>query len=97
MYDNITRSHTYGCWQVVHGNSSPEWNQSFEWAFDTPPKGQKLRISCKSKNTFGKVTKHSSLGMFLVFALFPQETICIVVKRHARKNNSFYKTYKIKD
>ncbi|KAH7284763.1 hypothetical protein KP509_34G069600 [Ceratopteris richardii] len=40
--------------KVVPGNSSPEWNQSFEWAFDAPPKGQKLRISCKSKNTFGK-------------------------------------------
>ena len=26
----------------------------FTWAFDMPPKGQKLHISCKSKNTFGK-------------------------------------------
>lgn len=40
--------------KVVSSSSSPEWNQSFAWAFDAPPKGQKLRISCKSKNTFGK-------------------------------------------
>eukprot|EP00250_Pteridium_aquilinum_P021586 c25167_g1_i2 orf=367-6780(+) len=40
--------------KVVPSSSSPEWNQSFSWAFDAPPKGQKLRISCKSKNTFGK-------------------------------------------
>ncbi|KAI5082947.1 hypothetical protein GOP47_0002690 [Adiantum capillus-veneris] len=40
--------------KVISSNSSPEWNQDFAWAFDTPPKGQKLRISCKSKNAFGK-------------------------------------------
>lgn len=40
--------------KVVPNSSSPEWNQGFAWAFDTPPKGQKLRISCKSKNAFGK-------------------------------------------
>eukprot|EP00250_Pteridium_aquilinum_P021587 c25167_g2_i1 orf=475-6879(+) len=40
--------------KVIPNSSSPEWNQDFAWAFDTPPKGQKLRISCKSKNAFGK-------------------------------------------
>lgn len=40
--------------KVVSQNSSPEWKQEFAWAFDIPPKGQKLHISCKSKNTFGK-------------------------------------------
>ncbi|KAH7422106.1 hypothetical protein KP509_13G090700 [Ceratopteris richardii] len=40
--------------KVISNSSSPEWNQDFAWAFDTPPKGQKLRISCKSKNAFGK-------------------------------------------
>lgn len=34
---------------------SPEWEEGFTWAFDVPPKGQKLHIVCKSKNTFGKV------------------------------------------
>lgn len=41
--------------KVVSQNISPEWKQEFAWAFDMPPKGQKLHISCKSKNTFGKV------------------------------------------
>ncbi|GLJ09423.1 hypothetical protein SUGI_0109450 [Cryptomeria japonica] len=41
--------------KVVNQNTSPEWKQGFAWAFDMPPKGQKLIISCKSKNTFGKV------------------------------------------
>lgn len=43
------------CVQVVSRSTSPEWKQMFAWAFDMPPKGQKLHISCKSKNTFGKV------------------------------------------
>ncbi|KAH9307092.1 hypothetical protein KI387_011496, partial [Taxus chinensis] len=41
--------------KVVAQNTSPEWKQGFAWAFDVPPRGQKLLISCKSKNTFGKV------------------------------------------
>lgn len=40
--------------KVVSRSISPEWKQSFAWAFDMPPKGQKLQISCKTKNTFGK-------------------------------------------
>eukprot|EP01018_Ginkgo_biloba_P019292 Gb_18151 [translate_table: standard] len=39
--------------KVVSHSISPEWKQGFSWAFDMPPKGQKLHISCKSKNTFG--------------------------------------------
>lgn len=41
--------------QVVSRNTSPEWKEGFTWAFDVPPKGQKLHIQCLSKNTFGKV------------------------------------------
>lgn len=40
--------------KVVSHTTSPEWKQGFGWAFDMPPKGQKLHIACKSKNTFGK-------------------------------------------
>ncbi|KAL2624510.1 hypothetical protein R1flu_008755 [Riccia fluitans] len=40
--------------KVVSHTTSPEWKQGFAWAFDTPPKGQKLHISCKSKGAFGK-------------------------------------------
>ncbi|GAB2209714.1 hypothetical protein Drorol1_Dr00026937 [Drosera rotundifolia] len=42
--------------KVVSHNISPEWDQAFTWAFDVPPKGQKLHIVCKTKNTFGKTT-----------------------------------------
>ncbi|CAA2946096.1 cellulose synthase interactive 3 [Olea europaea subsp. europaea] len=41
---------------VVYHTNSPEWNEGFKWAFDVPPKGQNLNISCKSKNTFKKAT-----------------------------------------
>ncbi|CAK8570317.1 unnamed protein product [Lathyrus sativus] len=40
--------------KVVSHTTSPEWKEGFTWAFDVPPKGQKLHIVCKSKNTFGK-------------------------------------------
>ncbi|XP_073125574.1 protein CELLULOSE SYNTHASE INTERACTIVE 3 [Henckelia pumila] len=42
--------------KVVSHNTSPEWKEMFTWAFDVPPKGQKLNIVCRSKNTFGKTT-----------------------------------------
>ncbi|KAK8580230.1 hypothetical protein V6N12_070513 [Hibiscus sabdariffa] len=42
--------------KVVNHSTSPEWKEGFTWAFDVPPKGQKLHIICKSKNTFGKST-----------------------------------------
>ncbi|CAK9168746.1 unnamed protein product [Ilex paraguariensis] len=42
--------------KVVNHSTSPEWKEGFTWAFDVPPKGQKLHILCKSKNTFGKST-----------------------------------------
>ncbi|OVA07391.1 C2 calcium-dependent membrane targeting [Macleaya cordata] len=42
--------------KVVSHSISPEWKEGFTWAFDVPPKGQKLHIICKSKNTFGKST-----------------------------------------
>ncbi|KAL6317144.1 hypothetical protein AAG906_029896 [Vitis piasezkii] len=40
--------------KVVSHSTSPEWKEGFTWAFDVPPKGQKLHILCKSKSTFGK-------------------------------------------
>ncbi|KAG8089357.1 hypothetical protein GUJ93_ZPchr0011g27393 [Zizania palustris] len=42
--------------KVVNHNICPVWNEGFTWLFDIPPKGQKLYILCKSKNTFGKST-----------------------------------------
>lgn len=42
--------------KVVSRSTCPEWKEGFTWAFDVPPKGQKLHILCKSKNTFGKTT-----------------------------------------
>ncbi|XP_020524523.1 protein CELLULOSE SYNTHASE INTERACTIVE 3 isoform X2 [Amborella trichopoda] len=42
--------------KVVSHSTCPEWKEGFTWAFDVPPKGQKLHILCKSKNTFGKTT-----------------------------------------
>ncbi|WCJ44383.1 Armadillo/beta-catenin-like repeat C2 calcium/lipid-binding domain (CaLB) protein [Euphorbia peplus] len=42
--------------KVISHSVSPEWEEGFTWAFDVPPKGQKLHIICKSKNTFGKST-----------------------------------------
>lgn len=44
--------------KVVNHSICPVWNEGFTWLFDIPPKGQKLYILCKSKNTFGK----SNLG-----------------------------------
>ncbi|KAH7835670.1 hypothetical protein Vadar_028582 [Vaccinium darrowii] len=40
--------------KVVSNTTTPEWKEGFTWAFDVPPKGQKLHILCKSKSTFGK-------------------------------------------
>ncbi|XP_019085632.1 PREDICTED: uncharacterized protein LOC104715869 [Camelina sativa] len=42
--------------KVVSHSTTPEWKEGFTWAFDVPPKGQKLHIICKSKSTFGKTT-----------------------------------------
>lgn len=47
--------------KVVSTGPNPEWDESFEWSFESPPKGQKLHISCKNKSkmgksSFGKVT-----------------------------------------
>ncbi|KAJ4953353.1 hypothetical protein NE237_030185 [Protea cynaroides] len=47
--------------KVVSTGPTPEWDENFAWAFDCPPKGQKLHISCKNKSkigksSFGKVT-----------------------------------------
>nr|GMC63128.1 protein CELLULOSE SYNTHASE INTERACTIVE 1-like [Ipomoea batatas] len=47
--------------KVVSTGSNPEWDESFAWSFESPPKGQKLHISCKNKSkmgksSFGKVT-----------------------------------------
>ncbi|ONK75510.1 uncharacterized protein A4U43_C03F17650 [Asparagus officinalis] len=47
--------------KVVSTGPSPEWDEAFAWALDSPPKGQKLHITCKNKSkigksSFGKVT-----------------------------------------
>ncbi|KAL6870810.1 hypothetical protein ACP4OV_014658 [Aristida adscensionis] len=42
--------------KVVNHSICPVWNEGFTWLFDVAPKGQKLYIICKSKNTFGKST-----------------------------------------
>ncbi|KAI4965669.1 hypothetical protein ZWY2020_051143 [Hordeum vulgare] len=39
---------------IVSTGESPEWDEAFAWAFDSPPKGQKLHISCKNNSKFGK-------------------------------------------
>ncbi|KAF6149220.1 hypothetical protein GIB67_026076 [Kingdonia uniflora] len=40
--------------KVVSTGPNPEFDESFAWAFDSPPIGQKLHISCKNKSKFGK-------------------------------------------
>ncbi|KAH9669909.1 protein CELLULOSE SYNTHASE INTERACTIVE 1 [Citrus sinensis] len=47
--------------KIVSTGPNPEWEESFAWSFEIPPKGQKLHISCKNKSkmgksSFGKVT-----------------------------------------
>ncbi|KAI5587994.1 hypothetical protein BDE02_05G066400 [Populus trichocarpa] len=47
--------------KVVSTGPNPEFDESFSWTFESPPKGQKLHISCKNKSkmgksSFGKVT-----------------------------------------
>ncbi|KAL8034161.1 hypothetical protein ABFX02_12G009600 [Erythranthe guttata] len=47
--------------KVVSTGPNPDWEESFSWSFESPPKGQKLHISCKNKSkmgksSFGKVT-----------------------------------------
>ncbi|XP_073293510.1 protein CELLULOSE SYNTHASE INTERACTIVE 1-like [Primulina huaijiensis] len=47
--------------KVVSTGPNPEWDETFAWSFESPPKGQKLHISCKNKSkmgksSFGKVT-----------------------------------------
>ncbi|PPR91673.1 hypothetical protein GOBAR_AA29009 [Gossypium barbadense] len=40
--------------EVVSTGPNPEWDESFAWTFESPPKGQKLHISCKNKSKMGK-------------------------------------------
>nr|AFO12645.1 glucose inhibition of root elongation 1 [Brassica oleracea var. italica] len=47
--------------KVISTGPNPEWDESLSWSFESPPKGQKLHISCKNKSkmgksSFGKVT-----------------------------------------
>ncbi|WOG93713.1 hypothetical protein DCAR_0313000 [Daucus carota subsp. sativus] len=47
--------------KVVSTGPNPDWDEPFQWQFESPPKGQKLHISCKNKSkmgkkSFGKVT-----------------------------------------
>ncbi|KAG4398927.1 hypothetical protein AAZX31_08G137600 [Glycine max] len=68
--------------QVVSTGPNPEWGESFSWTFESPPKGQKLHISCKNKSKvgkskFGKVTIQIDRVVMLgsvagEYALLPQ-------------------------
>ncbi|QCD84732.1 vacuolar protein 8 [Vigna unguiculata] len=68
--------------QVVSTGPNPEWDESFSWTFESPPKGQKLHISCKNKSKvgkskFGKVTIQIDRVVMLgsvagEYALLPQ-------------------------
>ncbi|XP_073289143.1 protein CELLULOSE SYNTHASE INTERACTIVE 1-like [Primulina huaijiensis] len=40
--------------KVVSTGPNPEWEESFAWSFESPPKGLKLHISCKNKSKMGK-------------------------------------------
>ncbi|KAM0005640.1 putative protein kinase RLK-Pelle-CrRLK1L-1 family [Helianthus debilis subsp. tardiflorus] len=48
--------------KVVSTGPDPEWDESFVWSFESPPKGQKLHISCKNKSKMGK----SSFGQVTI-------------------------------
>jgi len=77
--------------QAVNHSISPEWKEAFTWAFDVPPKGQKLDIICKSKNTFGKVMK-SYLVLFAearTYTPWPSATVmaAAVFHLHPQSNN----------
>ncbi|KAL6554836.1 Interactor with COP9 signalosome (CSN) complex [Orobanche gracilis] len=41
--------------KIVSTGPNPEWDETFAWSFESPPKGQKLHISCKNKSKMGKV------------------------------------------
>jgi hypothetical protein len=51
--------------QVVSTGPNPEFDESFSWTFESPPKGQKLHISCKNKSKMGKVINGTEF-IFLV-------------------------------
>lgn len=46
---------------MVSTGPNPEWDESFAWSFESPPKGQKLHISCKNKSKMGKVNEPENL------------------------------------
>lgn len=52
--------------QILSTGPTPEWDESFVWAFDSPPKGQKLHISCKNKSKFGKVVNQQKSKLHIV-------------------------------
>ncbi|KAJ9177640.1 hypothetical protein P3X46_012839 [Hevea brasiliensis] len=62
VYCKLTLGHTPPRQtKIVSTGPNPEWDESFLWSFESPPKGQKLHISCKNKSkmgksSFGKVT-----------------------------------------
>lgn len=68
--------------KIVSTGPTPEWEEPFAWGFDSPPKGQKLHISCKNKSkmgkkSFGKVTIQIDRVVMLgsvagEYALLPQ-------------------------
>lgn len=67
--------------QVVSTGPTPEWDEAFAWAFDSPPKGQKLHISCKNKSKLGKVEMTS---------FFTSQVTCKVLNSLETDTISFY-------
>jgi hypothetical protein len=77
--------------QIVSTGESPEWDEAFAWAFDSPPKGQKLHISCKNNSKFGKVLKcdihalylplHILLLLFLASLYLHPQALCLLLQK----------------
>lgn len=63
----MTLKLSFSVHQAVSTGSTPEWDENVAWAFDNPPKGQKLHISCKNKSKLGKVTIYLSRTTLTVF------------------------------
>lgn len=66
----------------MNHSTSPEWEEGFTWAFDVPPKGQKLHIVCKSKNTFGKVIQFCIYWIITFFAIWPSLNTVFIDSLH---------------
>ncbi|RZR78432.1 hypothetical protein BHM03_00003777 [Ensete ventricosum] len=62
--------------KVVSTGPTPEWDEAFAWAFDSPPKGQKLHISCKNKSKLGKVEMTSFIASQFIWKSDDSDRSC---------------------